>query len=151
MSTIGQNIKYYRLCAGWSQRELARQANVSLMSVRRYEEEKGVQSLNILKAISAALNIPIRELVDETKDLPKRAKIRVPQKEPHEQTLPETENFTYLDIDKSNKARYKKGLSQSQLAKMTGVSRYTIIKALAGKRINVRTAEKIERVLGIWD
>lgn len=151
MSTIGQNIKYYRLCAGWSQLELARQAGIAVISVRRYEEETGEQTLKTLKAIAAALNIPLSELLDETKDLPKRSTIQVQREKPHEPILPETENRVYLDIARVNEARYRKGLSQYEIAEMAGISRYTMHKALTGRRISIRTAEKIEKVLGIWD
>lgn len=147
MSTIGQNIKYYRLCAGWSQRKLAKVAGVAVISVRRYEEESGEQTVKTLRKIANALKVPLCELLDTSKDLPARSTIQVQRERHQERTYPETHNFVYLDVDKVNKARYRKGLSQYEVADLAGISRYTMHKALTGNRIRVSTAEAIERVV----
>ena len=51
MTSIGQTIRYYRLMAGWSQAKLAEVAGVSVISVRRYEEETGEQTIKTLRKI----------------------------------------------------------------------------------------------------
>ena len=146
MSTIGQNIKYYRLCAGWTQDELAKRANLHIVTIRRYEEEISEQSVKTTKAIANALNVPLAELLDETKSFPK-TKLYVTTRARKKRVRPETKNFTYLNIDKINKARYAKGLTHKQLAELAGVSKTTIANAMLGKRISVDTAEKIERAV----
>lgn len=151
MSTIGQNIKYYRLCAGLSQRELAKRAGVAVISVRRYEEEDGEQTVKTVRKIANALMIPLCEILDTSKDLPVRSTVQLQRKKPQEPIYPETQNRVYLDIDGANEARYRKGLSQYEIAELAGLSRYTIHKAFTGKRIMATTAEKIERVLGVWE
>lgn len=149
MSTIGQNIKYYRLCAGLSQRELAKRAGVAVISVRRYEEEDGEQTVKTVRKIANALRVPLCEILDTSKDLPVRSTVRLQREKPQEPIYPETQNRVYLDIDRANEARYRKGLSQYEIAELAGLSRYTIHKAFTGKRIMATTAEKIERALGL--
>ena len=122
MSTIGQNIKYYRLCAGWTQDELAKRANLHIVTIRRYEEEISEQSV-------------------------KTTKLYVTTRARKKRVRPETKRFTYLHIDQINKAQYAKGLTHKQLAKLAGVSQTTIANAMMGKRISVATAEKIERAV----
>ena len=151
MSTIGQNIKYYRLCAGWSQIELAKRAGIAVISVRRYEEEGGEQTVKTIRKIANALRVPLCEILDTSKDLPARSTVRLQREKPQEPIYPETQNRVYLDIDRANEARYRKGLSQYEIAELAGLSRYTIHKAFTGKRIMATTAEKIERVLGVWE
>ena len=151
MSTIGQNIKYYRLCAGWTQKEFAKLAGVSVVSVQRYEEEGGEQTVKTIRKIANALRVPLCEILDTSKDLPVRSNLQVQRKKPQEPIYPETQNWVYLDIDKVNRARYKKGLSQYEIAELAGISRHTVHKALTGNRIMATTAEKIERVLGVWE
>lgn len=151
MSTIGQNIKYYRLCAGWSQRKLAKLAGVSVISVQRYEKEDGEQTVKTVRKIANALKVPLCEILDTSKDLPVRSTVRLQREKPQEPIYPETQNRVYLDIDRANEARYRKGLSQYEIAELAGLSRYTIHKAFTGKRIMATTAERIERVLGLWD
>lgn len=151
MSTIGQNIKYYRLCAGLSQRELAKRAGVAVISVRRYEEEGGEQTVKTIRKIANALRVPLCEILDTSKDLPARSTVQLQREKPQEPIYPETQNRVYLDIDKANEARYRKGLSQYEIAELAGISRYTVHKAFTGKRIMATTAEKIERVLGLWE
>lgn len=147
MSTIGQNIKYYRLCAGWSQRKLAKLAGVSVISVQRYEEEDGEQTVKTIRKIANALRVPLCEILDTSKDLPVRSNLPAQRKKPQEPIYPETQNWVYLDVDKVNRARYKKGLSQYEIAELAGISRCTVSKALTGKRIMRKTAKKIERAL----
>ena len=151
MSTIGQNIKYYRLCAGWSQIELAKRAGIAVISVRRYEEEGGEQTVKTIRKIANALRVPLCEILDTSKDLPARSTVRLQREKPQEPIYLETQNRVYLDIDRANEARYRKGLSQYEIAELAGLSRYTIHKAFTGKRIMATTAEKIERVLGVWE
>ena len=151
MSTIGQNIKYYRLCAGWSQRELAKRAGIAVISVRRYEEEGGEQTVKTIRKIANALRVSLCEILDTSKDLPARSTVRLQREKPQEPIYPETQNRVYLDIDKANEARYRKGLSQYEIAELAGISRYTVHKAFTGKRIMATTAEKIERVWGLWE
>lgn len=149
MSTIGQNIKYYRLCAGWTQKELAKLAGVSVISVQRYEEEDGEQTVKTIRKIANALRVPLCEILDTSKDLSVRSNLQGQRKKPQEPILPETHNRVYLDIDKANRARYEKGLSQCEIAELAGISRLTVNKALTGNRIMAKTAKKIERALGL--
>ena len=153
MSTIGQNVRYYRLCAGLSQRELAKRAGIAVISVRRYEEETGEQTVKTIRKIANALEIPLCEILDTSKDLPVRSTVQIQRKKPQEPIYPETQNWVYLDIDKVNETRYRKGLSLCKVAELAGMSRYTVHKALTGKRIRATTAEKIERavIVGMTD
>lgn len=151
MSTIGQNIKYYRLCAGWTQSKLAKLAGVSVVSVQRYEEEDGEQTVKTIRKIANALRVPLCAILDTSKDLPVRSTVRLQREKPQEPIYPETQNRVYLDVDRANEARYRKGLSQYEIAELAGLSRYTIHKAFTGKRIMATTAEKIERVLEVWE
>ena len=147
MSSIGQTIRYYRLMAGWSQAKLAEMAGVAVISVRRYEEETGEQTLKTLRKIAGALGVPVTELLDTSKELSERSTLRIPNKKPREGFAPETQNWVYLDVAKVNEARFRKGLSQQQIAERAGLSRYTVSKALLGRRIMSTTADKIERVV----
>ena len=147
MTSIGQTIRYYRLMAGWSQAKLAEVAGVSVISVRRYEEETGEQTIKTLRKIADALGVPLTELLYTSKPLAERSTIRVQKDKPREGFAPETQNWVYLDLPKLNEARFRKGLSQQQIAERTGLSRYTVNKAFFGRRIRSTTADKIERVV----
>lgn len=147
MSSVGQTIRYYRLMAGLSQPKLAEMAGVSVISIRRYEGETGEQTIKTLRKIADALGVPVTELMDTSKSLAEKSTIRVRKHTPREGFAPETQNWVYLDLPKLNEARFRKGLSQQEIAERTGLSRYTISKAFFGRRIMSTTAGKIERVL----
>lgn len=100
-SSVGQTIRYYRLMAGWSQTKLAEMAGISVISVRRYEEETGEQTIKTLRKIADALGVPVTELMDTSKTLAGRSTIRVQKDKPREGFAPETQNGVYLDLQTS--------------------------------------------------
>ncbi|GIM44456.1 hypothetical protein DNHGIG_00050 [Collibacillus ludicampi] len=62
--SLGENIKFYRKQRGLTQSELATQANMSRSYIADVERDRYNPSVDTLKAISEALNIPVSYLLD---------------------------------------------------------------------------------------
>lgn len=56
---IGKHIRQYRKLKGLTQESLAEKANLSVMSVRRYESGERIAPENVLKRIANVLEIPV--------------------------------------------------------------------------------------------
>jgi transcriptional regulator with XRE-family HTH domain len=69
--TPGDRIKRYRLARGWSQRELARRADVRHAMISNLETNKlRATQLRIFEKLAAALDISVGQLVEEHTDDP---------------------------------------------------------------------------------
>lgn len=66
--TLGERIKKYRKRAGLTQDELAQATELSKMSIRRYENNERVPSVNTVSLIAFALKIPITAIIGQDKD-----------------------------------------------------------------------------------
>ena len=66
--TLGERIKKYRKQAGLTQEELAQATKLSKMSIRRYENNDRVPSVNTVSLIAFALKIPITAIIGQDKD-----------------------------------------------------------------------------------
>lgn len=58
IKTIGSAVRQQRKLKGLTQEELARQADLSVMSVRRYESGERIASESVLRRIAGALDLP---------------------------------------------------------------------------------------------
>ena len=65
MKELGKNIRATRKMKGLTQEELAKKADLSTMSIRRYEAGERVITESTLQRIAAALNVDWLELVPE--------------------------------------------------------------------------------------
>ena len=68
MSTVGERIKINRKKAGLNQEQLADAVGLSMMSIRRYENDDRIVTLENLKKIADALNIPVSRLMGDEWD-----------------------------------------------------------------------------------
>jgi transcriptional regulator with XRE-family HTH domain len=74
---IGDNIKFFRKKAKMTQVELAEKANISRSYLADVERDRYNPSLDTLKAIASALNVPVNSLIGEedTKNLDRDTKL----------------------------------------------------------------------------
>jgi len=61
---FGEHLRKLRLEKGLTQQELAIDANVARSTIQRVEGAQIVPTLDLLYALSQALHIPLKELVD---------------------------------------------------------------------------------------
>src|SRR3954452_6548545 len=78
MDNLGSRLKAVRLKAGWTLRELARQAGVSPSFVSQIENGKSRPSVATLYEFAQLLKVSIDELFDPTGGLAPRPAGRVP-------------------------------------------------------------------------
>lgn len=64
--TVGENIKKFRKEKGLTQEELGKAAGLSGVAIMRYEKEQRTPSQKTLIQIAKALNVHLRELVDNS-------------------------------------------------------------------------------------
>ena len=60
---IGENIRQYRKIKGFTQESLAQRANLSVMSIRRYESGKRIAPISTIHQIADALSINTEDLM----------------------------------------------------------------------------------------
>jgi transcriptional regulator with XRE-family HTH domain len=65
IQVIGDNIKFFRKKAKMTQVELAQKANISRSYLADVERNRYNPSLDTLKAIASALNVPVNSLIGE--------------------------------------------------------------------------------------
>lgn len=63
MDTTGKRIKLNRKRAGLTQNQLADLVGISMMSIRRYENDNRIVTIGILQKIANALNIQVSDLI----------------------------------------------------------------------------------------
>jgi len=63
-TVLGQRIRSLRKKYGFTQDELAKMCEISVMSLRRYESDERVPDVVVVAKIAAALNITIADLVN---------------------------------------------------------------------------------------
>lgn len=73
---IGHVIKVLRTASGLKQKDLAQRAGIKATYLSLVESGKKEPSLNVLRAIAKALNVPIRMLFWESESLPEMSSIR---------------------------------------------------------------------------
>lgn len=61
---LGERVRALRTRAGLSQEGLARKADVSMATIHRIEQPQVGASLETLRKLAAALDVPVSELVD---------------------------------------------------------------------------------------
>src|SRR5262249_10828495 len=59
-----KRLRRLRIEREWSQRELARRAHLAHVTVRRVERDEQDPSLQVLRQLARALQLPLRDLVD---------------------------------------------------------------------------------------
>jgi len=62
---IGQRIRGKRLLLGWTQKELAKRLNISYQQLQKYERGQNNININMIHALSAAINEPIAYFFQE--------------------------------------------------------------------------------------
>ncbi|MGG4011453.1 helix-turn-helix domain-containing protein [Bacillus smithii] len=87
--TLGENIKMHRKNAKLTQMELAQKANISRSYLADVERDRYNPSIDTIKALAAALNVPVTSLIDEDDEKLKQ-----------DQQLPELTEKDELDIAK---------------------------------------------------
>ena len=70
-ASLGARIKELRKDRGWSQRDLAAQANVSQTRLSKYENGTHQVPLGALARIARALALPVDALLPDTGDMPR--------------------------------------------------------------------------------
>ena len=60
---VGSNIREARRAKGWKQRDLAREAGLSSVTVARIETGINVPKQDTLRSIARALGVPVSELL----------------------------------------------------------------------------------------
>lgn len=68
--SIGHVIKVLRTAAGLKQKDLAQSAGIKATYLSLVESGKKEPSLNVLRALAKALNVPVRMLFWESESLP---------------------------------------------------------------------------------
>jgi len=63
--TVGENIKFLRKKAEFTQQELAKRANISRSYLADIERDRYNPSVDTIKAIAKALNVPVSSIVEE--------------------------------------------------------------------------------------
>lgn len=66
---LGQNIRYYRAMAGFTQKQLSSKARISNVALVRYENSERFPTVDIVQRIADALEIPIVFLFDIKEDV----------------------------------------------------------------------------------
>jgi transcriptional regulator with XRE-family HTH domain len=87
--TLGENIRMHRKNAKLTQMELAQKANISRSYLADVERDRYNPSIDTIKALAAALNVPVTSLIDEDDEKLKQ-----------DQQLPELTEKDELDIAK---------------------------------------------------
>lgn len=87
--TLGENIRIHRKNAKLTQMELAQKANISRSYLADVERDRYNPSIDTIKALAAALNVPVTSLIDEDDEKLKQ-----------DQQLPELTEKDELDIAK---------------------------------------------------
>lgn len=64
MPTIGENMRRARRLAGLSQEELARRSGISVMSIRRYESDTRIPTLETLGTLAKAMNSYVGNILE---------------------------------------------------------------------------------------
>lgn len=129
-SNIGENIRYYRKYRRMSQRELDKKAGIGQSYISAVETGKFSPNAKKLEAIAKALDTTVLSLIDG---------IGKPPITDRERLSPIVVYEKRLEMD----------LSQAQLAKLAGVSRYTVIKLESYTPMSQETEDKIKEVLGL--
>jgi len=62
--TTGEKIRYFRIKRGLSQEELARQAGISVNSIRKYEKNGRVPKMDAISKLADTLHTSVASLVD---------------------------------------------------------------------------------------
>ena len=60
---FSKNLKYYRLKKRMSKKELASRSNVTAMAITNYEKGDRKPSMEILKALAAALDVRVSDFL----------------------------------------------------------------------------------------
>ena len=68
MSTLGERIKFNRKRNGLNQEQLANAIGVSMMSIRRYENDERLVTIETLEKIAKILKIPVGSLTGDEWD-----------------------------------------------------------------------------------
>lgn len=87
--TLGENIRIHRKNAKLTQMELAQKANISRSYLADVERDRYNPSIDTIKALAAALNVPVTSLIGEDDEKLKQ-----------DQQLPELTEKDELDIAK---------------------------------------------------
>lgn len=66
--TTGENIKKWRKQKGFTQEHLGKLTDLSTNTIQRYEKNKRVPTIDVVKKIAAKLNIPITELLGNSSE-----------------------------------------------------------------------------------
>ncbi len=61
--SVGTNIRRFRKAKGLTQKQLSELANVSVVSIQRYETDKTAPKIEHLKSIARSLNVTVNELI----------------------------------------------------------------------------------------
>lgn len=66
MSTVGENIRKYRMDKGMSVEELALRSRIGTHKLEQYEENELTPNLQVLLTISTALDCPASDLMEQS-------------------------------------------------------------------------------------
>lgn len=107
---VGSRIKLYRMKKGFTQSELAYEAGISTISIRKYESGDRVPKVETLQKIASALNISVLELVgDDWESIntsKKVSQLKKRMEDAYNEYIDGLKNLSKSDsdyIDKSNK------------------------------------------------
>ena len=70
LQQIGQRVAQARRDRGWTQEQLAETVGVEPVTMSRWETGDRALSLSTLAAIASALEVPLGDLLDVTRDIP---------------------------------------------------------------------------------
>lgn len=73
--TVGENIKFLRKKAAFTQQELAKLANISRSYLADIERDRYNPSVDTIKAIAKALSVPVSSIVEDSHHLNRDSKI----------------------------------------------------------------------------
>lgn len=69
MESLGQKIRSRRKFLGMSQQELANKSGLAMMTIRRYETEEREPTIQTIKKIAHALDVPINYLIPHQSEI----------------------------------------------------------------------------------
>jgi len=138
--TLGQRLLAARRRAVLSQRELAQRAGLNARVIVDLERDRRAHPFpSTLRALAAALGMPVQELAGVPEAIPPPALAPAPVAPPDDVTT-----GTRL-----RRQRLAAGLSQAALARAAGVTSTTVCRLERGRhRPSMVTLEKLARALG---
>lgn len=137
--TIDENIRNARLAKNLTQQDLASRCKTTKTAISRFELDRRTPSITLLQALAAELNVPIQDLIPNT-----------PQNDDGKPNIIDDHAKAIGQVIRLH--RKLKGITQDELAHITGVSLMTVRRYEAGSRLpSSTTLQRFAKSLDLPD